>query len=107
MSHNVSRLARPSSNLMSYYRLSGEYCSLSDSQVMRVRKYLRWIVAGENGMIKPNQTFSSNLPLFGNGNIRQVAEDLDFDCDGKRDIRISEPPTSQTFGGGIYSLAEQ
>jgi len=80
-------------NLMSYDDVIGFPRSLNDSQIRKVRKYLRWSQKAASTTIKPGQTvFSSNLPLLGGGNIRQVAEQMDFDGDGLRDIGIWEPP---------------
>jgi len=86
-------------NLMGYYGLNNYPRSLSDSQIDRVRKHLRWSVPinvefttninkGRNNPTK----LSTHLPLLGNAKIRQVADELDVDCDGKRDLAVWEPP---------------
>ena len=86
-------------NLMGYYGLANYPRSLSDSQIDRVRKHLRWSVPinveftndineGRNNPTK----LSTHLPLLGNAKIRQVADELDVDCDGKRDLAVWEPP---------------
>ena len=84
---------------MSYDYLLRTGKSFSDSQIQRLRKYLRWSVPVDaadvqailwNGATTP---LSSNLPLLGGGNFRQVAAKMDFDCDGKRDIGVWDPPT--------------
>jgi len=92
-------------NLMSYFKRSWLYASLSSSQVQMVRKALRWSIPYNDSLLKPGQTvFSANLPLLGNGWVRQVAEHLDFDGDGLRDIAIWEPPTTPGTNGTFQVL---
>jgi hypothetical protein len=80
---------------------------MSDSQVQRIRKYLRWSVqvnSFNTSKIRPNAILSARLPLLGSWNVRQVAEKMDFDCDGKRDIGIWEPPTTVGNNGTFTIL---
>ncbi|MCL2823257.1 MAG: hypothetical protein FWD57_04635, partial [Polyangiaceae bacterium] len=65
------------------------------SQIQRLLKYMRFAVPINDAYLQPpHVTFSANLPLLGSGHTRQVAADMDFDCDGKRDIAVWEPPTA-------------
>ena len=92
-------------NIMSYAGAPRQ--SMSDSQVQRIRKYLRWSVQVKpetTDLIRPNAVLSARLPLLGSWNVRQVAEKMDFDCDGKRDIGIWEPPTTVGNNGTFTIL---
>ncbi|MCL2825174.1 MAG: hypothetical protein FWD57_14385, partial [Polyangiaceae bacterium] len=95
-------------NLMAYGVYRDLPNSLSDTQILLIMKYLRWRVnvlpyeANELG--KPGVTLSANLPILGGGHIRQVAEKMDFDCDGKRDIGFWEPPTTVSGNGTFVIL---
>ncbi|MCL2825702.1 MAG: VCBS repeat-containing protein, partial [Polyangiaceae bacterium] len=86
------------SNLMSYDNIYQSNPlnyprSLSISQIQLLQKYMLWGVTIVDANMKPGQTeFSANLPLLGEGNIRQVAVNMDFDCDGLRDIGVWVPP---------------
>jgi len=95
-------------NVMAYNILGTHPTSLSDTQILLIMKYQRWRVnvwAHEaTALGKAGVTLSANLPLLGGGNIRQVAEKMDFDCDGKRDIGFWEPPTTVNGTGRFVIL---
>ena len=91
------------SNLMSYHSIDNYPESVSDSQIVRIRKYLRWNVGMSlsawwtiNDGRETWTPLTANLALLGVGNTRPVASEMDFDCDGKRDIAIWEPATPST-----------
>jgi len=89
-----------SANAMSYFHDRSREGFLSGSQTNLVRKAIRYSIPIQSAILKPGQTvFSANLPLLGGANIRQVADHLDFDCDGKRDIAFWEPPSSASSNG--------
>lgn len=88
---------------------------LSDSQIYRVRRYLRYemptpdpwkteITDQANGTFTP----SSFRPLLGDGHNREASYRLDFDHDGRRDIGVWIPPTdSASYGQFIVLLSTQ
>ena len=96
-------------NLMDYAGYPGDRRYLSDSQIELVRKYLRWTVSFSvnmyptgNPVTTPVLPFTANLPLLGSASPRQVAEFMDFDRDGRRDIAVWLPPDASTPDGTFY-----
>lgn len=95
----------PGPNIMSYHDHFRPN-ALSDSQVMRIRKHLRWSVQLDSvGTAQIGKgTVSTRLPLLGNWNLREPAQKLDFDGDGWRDVGIWTPPTSMGTNGTFTVL---
>jgi hypothetical protein len=94
-------------NIMSYLDHGLTPNAFSDSQIMRIRRHLRWSVqidAGTTATIRPNTVISTRLSLLGSWNLREVSQNLDFDGDGKRDIGIWTPPTTMGANGTFTVL---
>jgi len=94
-------------NIMSYMDQGLTPNALSDSQIVRIRKHLRWSVQLNTTAtlkVKPGLTLSAHVPLLGSWNLREVAHKLDFDYDGKRDIAIWDPPTTMGANGTFTVL---
>ncbi|MBI4703522.1 MAG: VCBS repeat-containing protein [Deltaproteobacteria bacterium] len=102
-------------NVMSYrgHKTTDTY-SISGSQIEVGRKYLRWDVPirdKEKTIIlrNINQAYgpyylSGDRPFLGNWNLREPADKLDFDGDGRRDIGVWYPPTSMGGTGYFFVL---
>lgn len=94
-------------NIMTYFDHEANPNAVSDSQIMRIRKHLRWAVQVDSygtDKIKPNTIISTRLPLLGSWNLREVAQNLDFDGDGRRDIGVWTPPTTMGANGTFTVL---
>lgn len=94
-------------NIMSYLDHSLTPNALSDSQIMRIREHLRWSVplnSDSAAAVLEGAVISTKLPHLGSWSLREVARQMDFDDDGKRDIGIWDPPTSMGTNGTFTVL---
>ncbi|GMV27830.1 MAG: hypothetical protein AMXMBFR58_38610 [Phycisphaerae bacterium] len=100
-------------NVTSYDDLNSEAhsFSISDSQIGRIRKYLRYELATPEPW-KTNIMFGANgsdvaagrRPRLGEGHNREASFKLDFDGDGRRDIGVWVPPTDAASYGSFIVL---
>ncbi|MEZ4225124.1 MAG: hypothetical protein R3B13_29500 [Polyangiaceae bacterium] len=94
---SIPAATRNGINIMSYWadRTSTGGGALSDSQVERIRKYLRWdvpLTSTFQAEVKAGAQHSGRRQLLGSWNTRDSTRMLDFDGDGKHDVGWWIPP---------------
>lgn len=105
-------------NVMSYYALDDNTIShaISDSQVGRVRRYLRYEMPTDAASTNDITYLANGAPFtpagyrpkLGEGHNREASYKLDFDHDGRRDIGVWIPPTdASSYGQFIVLLSTQ
>lgn len=104
-------------NIMSYWGTSSEDGggALADSQIERVRKYIRWdvpLTTQFQNEVKIGAQHSGRRPQFGSWNTRDSTRMLDFDGDGKHDVGWCESrlhhvenATSDSIHGSVSAVA--
>jgi hypothetical protein len=96
---------------MSYDGLATDRKMLNVTQTQLLTKYLRWSTRldqwHENlinaGRAVPME-LSTRIPMLGHASVRQVAEQMDVDCDGRRDIGVYDPPADGNATGTFRIL---
>lgn len=81
--------------------------ALSDSQIERVRKYIRWdvpLTAQFQGEVKVGAQHAGRRPQLGSWNTRDSTRLLDFDGDGKHDVGWWIRPQSAGTPGTVKVL---
>ncbi len=104
----VGGVTRYGSNAMSYWS-KGDVPGISDSQLAKARRYLRWNVPFKNTSYiggqpgGPLDGFRGDRPKLGQWRSRAPSHRLDFDHDGLRDLAVYVPPTTAA-GTGTWKI---
>ncbi|MCC6217233.1 MAG: hypothetical protein IT376_20410 [Polyangiaceae bacterium] len=101
---------RYATNIMSYFLEAASEHFLSGSQVLLLRKYLRWDTSGVKSAYSKDRSPAHGLgPTGGRARLGSWASGnplarVDFNGDGRRDLAVWTPPTAEGAAGRLRVL---